>query len=97
MSIGMTPEEIRKMFCVEALILAGRPVLITIPLAVIAVGYMLKMSYLGVDEFMAEAPFVPIVIFMVFVLASVASAYAIAWRNVRKICLAEVLKNDTMI
>jgi putative ABC transport system permease protein len=97
MSIGMTPEEIRKMFCIEALILAGRPVLITIPLAVIAVGYMLKMSYLGVDEFMAEAPFVPIVIFMVFVLASVASAYALAWRNVRKICLAEVLKNDTMI
>jgi len=27
----------------------------------------------------------------------VASAYALAWRNVRKICLAEVLKNDTMI
>ena len=31
MSIGMTPEGMRKMFSIEALVIAGRPVLITLP------------------------------------------------------------------
>ena len=97
MSVGLTPGEIKKMFRIEALVLAGRPILITLPLAVIAVGYMLKMSYLGVGEFMAEAPLVPILIFMAAILASVALAYALSWRNMRKINLAEVLKDDTMM
>lgn len=97
MSVGLTPGEIRKMFCIEAFVLAARPVLITLPLAVITVGYMLKMSYLGIGEFLAEAPFVPIVIFILAVLGSVALAYYAAWRNIQKISLAEVLKDDTMI
>ncbi len=43
MSVGMTQGEIKKMFCVEALTIAGRPILITLPLAAITVGYMLKI------------------------------------------------------
>lgn len=97
MSVGLTPGEIRKMFCIEALVLAGRPIFITLPLAVIAVGYMLKMSYLGIGEFMAEAPLVPIMVFMLAISASVALAYGLAWRDVGKISLAEVLKDDTMM
>ena len=97
MSIGLTPANIRKMFCIEAAVLAGRPILITLPFAVITVGYMLKMSYLDTGEFMAEAPLIPIVIFMLAILGSITLAYAFAWRNVRKINLAEVLKDDTML
>lgn len=97
MSVGMTPGEIRKMFCIEALALAGRPVLITVPPAVIAVGYMLKMSYLGAGEFFAEAPLVPIFIFMLVIWACVALAYRLGWRSLGKICLAEVLRDDTMM
>ena len=97
MSVGLTPEEIRKMFCIEALIIAGRPVMITLPLAVIAVWYMLRLSYLEVGEFMAEAPLAPIAVFVFIVLISVLSAYYLGWRSVRKISLAEVLRDDTMM
>ena len=97
MSVGLTPEEIRKMFCIEALIIAGRPVLITLPIAVIAVWYMLRLSYLEVGEFMAEAPLAPIAVFMFAVLISVLTAYYLGWRGVRKINLAEVLRDDTMM
>ena len=97
MSVGLTPEEIRKMFCIEALIIAGRPVLITLPVAVIAVGCMLRLSYLEVGEFMTEAPLTPIAIFVGTVLISVLSAYYLGWRSVRKISLAEVLRDDTMM
>ncbi|MDE7254056.1 MAG: ABC transporter permease [Acetatifactor sp.] len=97
MSVGLTPENIRKMFCIEALVLAGRPILITLPLAVVAVGYMLKLSYVGIGEFMAEIPLIPIILFMLAIFSSVVLAYYLAWRNVRKISLAEVLRDDTMM
>lgn len=95
MSVGMTPGELRKMFCIEALVLAGQPILITFPPAVLAILFMLKMSYLTMGEFLDEAPFTPIAIFMLAILASVALAYSFAWRNVQKISLSEVLKDDT--
>lgn len=97
MSVGMTPEEIRKMFCIEALVMAGRPVLFTVPLAAISVWYMLRISYLEAGEFLAEAPLFPVVIFMLAILCSVVLAYYLGWRNVSKISLAEVVKDDTMM
>lgn len=97
MSVGMTSEEIRKMFCIEALVIAGRPILITVPLVIITVWYLLQTSYLEVGIFLAEAPFVPVVIFMLAIWGTVALAYYLGWRNVRKIDLAEVLRDDTMV
>lgn len=96
-SVGMTPGELRKMFCIEALVMAGRPVLLTLPLAAAAVGIMLRAAYIETAVFLAEAPFVPIFLFMAAVLGSVALAYYLGWRGVEKISLAEVLKDDTMM
>ncbi len=97
MSIGMTPEELRKMFCTEAVVIAGRPILISLPLALIAVGFLLRTSYMEVSTFLDEAPLLPIFLFMLAIAGSVALAYYLAWRNVRKINLAEVLRDDTMM
>ena len=97
MSIGMTQGEIKKMFCVEALTIAGRPILITLPLAVVAVGYLLKTSYVEVGTFLAGAPIIPVMIFMLAIWGTVAFAYYLGWRNIRKINLAEVLRDDTMM
>lgn len=97
LSVGMTPEELKKMFCIEALVIAGRPVLCTVPLAGAAVWYMLRVSYLEVGEFLAEAPILGIGSFMAGVLGFVAVAYGVGWRGVRGINLAEVLKDDTMM
>ncbi len=97
MSVGMTQGEIKKMFCVEALTIAGRPILTTLPLAAITVGYMLKISYVEVGTFLAEAPLIPIMIFMLAIWGIVAFAYYLGWRNIHKINLAEVLRDDTMM
>ena len=97
MSVGLTPKELRRMFCIEALVIAGRPILISLPLVIAAVGFMLRTSYMEVGLFLAEAPYFPVILFMLAMLASVALAYYLAWRNVRKISLAEVLRDDTMI
>lgn len=97
MSVGLTPKELKKMFCTEALVIAGHPILIGLPIVVIAIGFMLKASYMEVGVFLAEAPYVPILLFMLAILGSVALAYYLAWRGVRKISLAETLRDDTMM
>jgi len=97
MSVGMTPAEIRRMFCIEALVIAGRPVLITLPLAALAIWYLLKLSYVETETFLARAPFIPVTVFMAAILGTVALAYYLGWRNIRKINLTEVLRNDTMM
>ena len=68
MSIGMTPEGMRKMFWIEALVIAGRPVLITLPITVVFVWLMITASYLNPMEFLAVAPIVPILLFIVVLL-----------------------------
>lgn len=97
LSVGLTPSAMRKMFCIEALVLAGKPIAIALPLAAITIGYLLKMSYLSPGEFLAEAPLIPIAVFMIAIVACVALSYLLAWRNLRKISLTEVLKDDAMM
>ena len=97
MSVGMTPKELAKMFRTEALVIAGRPIIISIPIVLIVTSAMLKASYMNAGEFLSEAPYVPIVLFMLAIIGSTALAYYLAWRGIRKINLAEVLRDDTMM
>ena len=96
MSVGMTPAGIRKMFCIEALVVAGRPLLITLPLTVAAVGFMITASYLNPAEFLAEAPIVPIIVFCVTVFAFVVLAYYLGGKKVLRYNLSDALRDDTV-
>lgn len=97
MSVGMTPKEMKKMFCIEGLFIAGRPICIALPLAIIIVFYMLQISYVEVGVFLAEAPIIPIIIFILAILGTILLVYYLSWRDIRKIDLAEVLRDDTMM
>lgn len=96
MSIGMTPEGMRKMFRIEALVIAGRPVLITLPITVLFVWFMITASYLNPIEFLSVAPIVPIVIFNAAIFGFVALAYYVGGKKILKCNLAEALQNDYM-
>lgn len=96
MSVGMTPESMRKMFCVEALVIAGRPLLITLPLTVLFVGFMITASYLDPMEFLAKLPIVPIAAFIMAIFGLVALAYYIGGKRVLKCSLADALRNDSI-
>ncbi len=97
LSVGMTPGELRKMFCIEAFALVCRPMLWASAVAVFGVGAMLKASYMEPSEFFVEAPFVPIGAFVLAVGGTVALAYYLSWRRMRDMNLAEVLRDDTMV
>lgn len=85
------------MFCIEVIVLAGRPMLWSLAVAFLAVGAMLRASYMEPAVFLDEAPFLPIGIFMLAVGGTVAFAYFLSWRRMRKINLTEVLRDDTMM
>ena len=97
MSIGMTPESMKKMFCIEALVIAGRPVLITLPLTLLFVGFMVTASYLNPMEFLKAAPIMPIVIFILVIFGFVALAYYIGGRKIMKCNLIEALQRDHIL
>lgn len=96
MSIGMTPEGMRKIFRIEALVIAGRPVLITLPVTVLFVWFMITASYLNPMEFLSVAPIVPIIIFIAAIFGFVTLAYYIGSKKILKCNLAEALQSDYM-
>ena len=97
MSIGMTEANICKLFCVEAFIIAGRPVLITLPLTFVSVGIMIRLSYLELMEFLIKAPILQIGLFILAIFIFVGLAYYLGGKKVLKSDIAEILRNDTLI
>lgn len=87
----------KKMFAIEVLVIAGRPLAITVPLTIIIVGFMITASYLNPVEFLKKAPFIPVLIFFLFVFALVSLAYYIGGKKLLKSDLIDILQNDTMI
>lgn len=68
LSVGLTPGGVGRVFALEALVIAGRPVLITVPLVSILTWMMIKASYLQPIVFIKRAPIGPIMIFVLFIL-----------------------------
>ena len=97
MSIGMTEANIWKMFSIEALVIAGRPLLITLPLTIVFVVFMITVSYLDPMEFLAEAPILEISLFIVAIFVFVGLAYYLGGRRILKADMAETLRNDTLV
>lgn len=97
MSIGLTPREMRKMFGIEAFVIAGKPLLITLPLTVLFVQFAVTASYLEPMVFWSEAPIGPILIFAAAIIGFVALAYYIGGKRLLRCDLNETLRNDAMV
>ena len=97
LSIGFTPANMKKMFFIEAFVIAGRPIFITLPLTVVIVMLMISASYLDPMVFWREAPIFPIFIFALVIIGFVSLAYYIGGKQVLECDLNEVLKNDAVI
>ncbi len=97
MSVGMTPGSMKKMFVIEALVIAGRPFLVTVVLSAAAVGWMIKASHLEAAEFLTRAPAALVLAFGGAVFGFVALAYYIGGKRVLECSLADALRDDRMM
>lgn len=97
LSVGVTPEGIGKMFCIEAFITVGRPFLIALTLTILTAALMVRASFLAPIEFIAEAPVLPMCTFALAVFLFVALAYYLGGKKVLRASLADALRDDTVI
>lgn len=97
LSIGMTPQGIKKIFCVEALVIAGRPVLITLPITVAAVILFIRASYIEPMIVIREIPFIPILAFILAIFGFVGWAYYLGAKKVLGSNLIDSLRDDTVV
>ena len=77
--------------------IAGRPLLITLPITAAAVIFFVKMSYLEPMLFVSEMPFLPIALFVLAVFGFVALAYYVGAKKVLESDLIESLRDDTVM
>ncbi len=96
-SIGLTPQEMRKIFFIEAFVIAGKPLFITLLLTVLFVQSAVTASYLDPMVFWANAPILPILIFAAVITLSVALAYYIGGKRLLQCNLNETLQNDALV
>lgn len=94
MSVGLSPSGFRKLFLIEMSVIAGRPLLITLPLTALSVELMIKAGFINPMEFIRVAPVLPIGLFYLAIFAFVALAYAVGGKKVLRAGLAETLKSD---
>ncbi len=97
LSIGLTPQGMWKIFCIEALVIAGRPVLVALPVTAFGVILFIKVSYLEPMLFIKEAPFVPIAFFILAIFGFVALAYRLGAKRLLDSSLTDALRDDTML
>ena len=71
--------------------------LITLPVTVAAVAFFIKISYLEPMLFIRDAPFLPILAFILAIFGFVALAYVLGARKVLRSSLPEALRDDTVM
>ncbi len=96
-SIGLTPKQMQKLFCIEAFVLAGKPLFIALPVTVLFTEFAISASYLDPVEFWAEAPVFPILLFATAIVGFVSLAYYIGGRNILRCDLSETLRSDAIM
>lgn len=97
LSVGMTPGEMRRLLEIEVLSIAGRPLLVTLPLSTLFVASALRQSRVTFTDFITHLPLLPILAFLLLIFLAVGLAYYMGARNIFRCDLSEVLKDDTFI
>lgn len=97
MSVGVTPDGIGKIFCIEAAVTVGRPMLAALVMTTAITAYMIRLSCLDPAEFLREAPLMPVLGFVLAIFGSVSLAYWLGGRKILRIRPADALRDDTML
>lgn len=92
-----TPPLLLPFFLTVVLLASLSLILITLPLTAAAAAFMIKASYLDPAEFLAKAPIIPILLFILCVFAFVALAYYLGGRKILACDLSDVLQDDSLM
>lgn len=97
LSVGVTPEGIRRLLAMEAAALVGRPLFLTIILWAAASAYLTKLSGIDPMEFIRALPAGQILTFVLTILGFAALSYYFGGRKIVRLEPVEALRDDTML
>lgn len=96
-SIGLSPDGVRKVLFSEAIIVALKPLMISLFINIPVVWAALNASLIPASDFFANMPLVPIAAFAAAIILSVGSAYFIGGKKLRGEGIIAALKDETML
>ena len=96
LSIGVPPGGVRRILWLEALSIAGKPALITLPLTFLIMVLMIRASCMPVRECLAVMPLGAVLLFLAAIFLAVGLAYYLGGRRLLRGSLAEALRNETL-
>lgn len=98
LSVGMSPVGMKKIFCMEAFVIALRPLGLSLLFDVPVVLMALQATSISLTEFMQKMPWLIILYFFIAILLFIGLAYYLAGTRIcKEKNLIEVLKDETMI
>lgn len=97
-SVGMTATGAAKVLIWEAVIVALRPILLTVLINIPLMAFLLDVGGIPAEEFVARRlPLVPALTFFAGIIGLVSLAYYLGGRKICKMELAETIKDDTQM
>lgn len=93
-SVGLTPKGLNKIFTLEGMFFAFKPILISLPFIAIICYCMIRLSGIELYEFIQVIPIISILFYSLFIIAAIFSAYYISSRKVKRSNLAEDMKDE---
>lgn len=95
-SVGLPPQGLRKMLSLEAILLGITPILFSLPLVVILQGLFLSINEITFLEWLPYAPWLPMSLYIVCVLAVIVAAYVAGSKKIIKGNIIETIKVDSL-
>ena len=96
-TIGLTPKGAAKILTWEAVIVALRPILLTIVINIPLMAVMLDAGGITAGDFIAKRlPLIPALLFFAAVIGFVALAYYLGGKKICNMNLVEAIKDDTL-
>lgn len=96
-SIGVSLDEIKKMLCLEALFIVGRPFLLALLIDIPVTVLLLHAAPVTAGEFLGHLPWMPVLLLLAVTAVIVAIAYAAAAGKICRQNIVETLKDDAII
>ena len=96
-SIGVSPDEIKKMLFMEALFIVGRPFLLALLIDIPVTVLLLHAAPVTAGELLGHLPWMPVLLLLAVTAAVVAIAYMAAAGKICRQNIVETLKDDAII
>ena len=96
-SIGVSPDEIKKMLFMEALFIVGRPFLLALLIDIPVTVLLLHAAPVTAGELLGHLPWMPVLLLLAVTAAVVVIAYMAAAGKICRQNIVETLKDDAII